>query len=103
MRKHQCILILFMLAICLCSGAQAEPDYVWAPQANGLRFFEENGKTGVLAEDGSVLFEPVYDGVSYFDSYGFARVFCLEEGNTEKKKAGIISETGEVIIPPDKY
>ena len=89
--------------LCLCSGAQAEPDYVWAPQANGLRFFEENGKTGVLAEDGSILFEPVYDGVSYFDSYGYARVYCLEEGDTEKKKAGIISETGEVIIPPDKY
>ncbi len=103
MGKRQCILILFMLAICLCCGAQAEPDYVWAPQANGLRFFEENGKTGVLAEDGSVLFEPVYDGATYFDSYGFARVFCLEDGNIEKRKTGIISETGEVIIPPDKY
>ena len=103
MGKRQCILLLLIFAISLCFCAQADADYVWAPQANGLRFFEENGKTGVLAEDGSVLFEPVYDGVSYFDSYGFARVFCLEEGSTEKKKAGIISETGEVIIPPDKY
>ena len=103
MEKRYGILVLLILAIFTCCGAQAEPDYVWAPQANGLRFFEENGKTGVLAEDGSVLFEPVYDGVSYFDSYGFARVFCLEEGNKEKKRTGIISETGEVIIPPDRY
>lgn len=103
MRKHFYISILLMFAIFMCCGAQAEPDYVWAPQANGLRFFEENGKTGVLAEDGSVLFEPVYDCAAYFDSYGFAKVFCLEEGNIEKKKTGIILETGKVIIPPDRY
>ena len=104
MRKSsQCILILLVFAICLCCGSQAEEDYVWAQQANGLRFFEKNGKIGVLAKDGSVLFEPIYDDATYFDSYGFSKVFCLEKDNVEKKKTGIISETGEVIIPPDMY
>lgn len=68
MRKSsQCILILLVFAICLCCGSQAEEDYVWAQQANGLRFFEKNGKIGVLAKDGSVLFEPIYDDATYFD------------------------------------
>jgi hypothetical protein len=84
-------------------SATAEPDYVWASQGNGLAQFEEDGQIGLINQDGEIVCPPIYEGMSYFDEFGFAEVYQFGADTTEIKAIGIINEQGELVIPFDAY
>lgn len=59
---------------------------------HGTILVEEDGRKGLLNEDGNILLPPVYTSISAFDSNGTAKITKME-GRT-----GLINEQAEILL-----
>lgn len=92
-------LAVALFVLCICTQALAAADYVWTYQYNGLAQFEKNGKIGLINRDGNIVCDAKYDGMSYFDKYGYAKVYTYASDGYEIDYIGIIDESGKQILP----
>ena len=94
-RRMHASLMLFLLLLLLLAlsplPALAE-RYVWAAQGE-TAFFEEDGRLGLLALDGTVLHAAAFDEVTLFDDYGEA---VVSVGDSK----GILDREGRLRVTP---
>ena len=91
-RKLNILMMLLLLIFGLTGSSLAEEYQVYAEQGD-VAFFKENGKIGLQATDGTILYAAEFDGAGYFDATQQANIYV--DG-----KIGRIDRSGQIIVEP---